>query len=446
MLPCTEANMKTQFLKHIQQGFTDLPSAKLLVAVSGGVDSMVLLHLSQACGWDLQVVHCNFNLRGLESDGDQKFVEGYCASNQIICHVKSFDTLAYAASNKVSIQIAARELRYDWFDELLDQTGRDYLMTAHHLDDVMETFLINLSRGTGLKGLTGIPERNHKWVRPLLVFSRQDIETYAVKHHIQWREDRTNAETKYVRNKIRKQILPILREINPQFSDTFEKTISHLKDSQQLAQDALDHSFQEIATQTEKECYFSISKLKELSNFQPYLQAWLQPYGFKSWNDVYALVIASSGKKVYGMGYVLLRDRKHLILTPISNLEVSQDSYVIEDYEVVGLPIDLKLERITTEPDFEETPHQIYVDADCLQFPLELRRWKQADYFYPLGLKGKKKLSKFFKDEKLSQIEKENMWVLTSNHQIVWLVGKRLDDRFKLTNKTTNILKIKNNP
>lgn len=437
--------MKAAFLKHIHGEFLEFQNNKLLVAVSGGIDSMVLLHLCHASNLDIQVAHCNFHLRGEDSNGDQEFVVSFCQKNGIRCFVQEFDTEEYASTKKVSIQIAARELRYQWFDDLLSKESLDYVLTAHHLDDAMETFLINFTRGTGIEGLLGIPEKNNKILRPLLPFTREEIENYAREERIVWREDRTNAETKYVRNKIRKEVLPILKSLNSSFSKSFQNTLHYLEETSEMAKDASLLYFKEVVSVVGKESHFSIVRLKEIPNFRAYLHSWIKPYGFKAWKDIDALIDGETGKMIFGTEFVLLKNREFLILAPKSSIDSDEEVYSIHSLQSVDLPIDLEFKEDIFSMELGKQPNEIFVDAEKLIFPLTLRKWKSGDVFYPIGMHGKKKLSKYFKDEKYSQIKKENTWLLCSDNQIVWVVGNRMDERFKITNTTTKILKIKLN-
>lgn len=437
--------MKKAFLKHIQSEFPEFYTGKLLVAVSGGIDSMVLLHLCCTLNLDIQVAHCNFHLRGEDSYGDQDFVEAFCNQNQIPCYIKAFDTEGYASTNRVSIQIAARELRYRWFEELLQENALNVVLTAHHLDDAMETFLINFTRGTGIEGLLGIPEKNNTVLRPLLPFTREAIEQYAKTEGILWREDRTNAETKYVRNKIRKEVLPILKTLNPSFSQSFQNTLQYLSETAVMAEDAAAIYFKRVVTTVGKESHFSIESLKEIPNFRAYLHTWLKPYGFKAWDDVDALIDGRTGKMVFGTDFVLLKDRASLILAPKAHLKGEDEVFYIDSLSDLRLPIDLEFQEVASAQYVGANANLIYIDSQSLLFPLTLRKWRVGDVFYPIGLKGKKNVSKYFKDEKYSQIKKENTWLLCSDNRIIWIVGGRMDERFKLTNTTTRILKIKLN-
>ncbi|MNX27223.1 tRNA(Ile)-lysidine synthase [compost metagenome] len=433
--------MLEKLKNHLAESFPFLEQKKLFLAVSGGLDSMVLLHLFQQLPYEIAVLHCNFQLRGLESFGDQNFVQEYTDTNGIPLFFTQFDTTAFANDYKLSTQVAARELRYNWFYEQLETKNFDYVLTAHHADDNLETFLINLSRGTGLDGLTGIPSQNDRIIRPLLPFSRQDIENYAKENTIQWREDSSNASDKYLRNKIRHNLIPILKELNPAFMSSFEKTQNYLQEAQTMVEDASIVVYQQVAKQEGDAIYFDLKQLKRLPNYKSYLYQWLNEFGFKAWDDVYDLVESQSGKQVFSTDYRLLKDRDSLILSPL-NLENKNQEYLIENTQrQINIPLNLSFSKVAEISIVSNTT--IFVDEDKLQFPLVLRHWREGDSFQPFGMEGKsKKVSKLFKDEKLSLIEKENTWLLCSNNQIVWVLGIRQDDRFKIDNTTKNLLKI----
>lgn len=433
--------MLSNFKNHISARFPFLENKKLFLAVSGGLDSMVLLHLFQQLNYEIAVLHCNFQLRGLESLGDQDFIQNYCKENNISIFTTQFDTEAFAKDYKLSTQIAARELRYNWFYELLENHKFDYILTAHHADDNLETFIINLSRGTGLDGLVGIPEQNDKIIRPLLPFSREEILKYAKENNIQWREDSSNASDKYLRNKIRHDLIPVLKEINPNFLKAFQKTQSYLQESNEMAEDASIMIYQQVAKEAGEEIHFDLNQLKKLPNYRSYLYEWLNEFGFLAWNDIYDLVDGQSGKQVFSAEFRLLKNRETLILSPIGEVSEKQEFEINENDHQVNFPLNLKLcnvSHITIESN-----KIIFVDAEKIQFPLILRKWKEGDSFQPFGMNGKsKKISKLFKDEKLSLIEKENSWLLCSKEQIVWVVGMRQDERFKIEKTTKKILKI----
>ena len=433
--------MLQKFTNHIITNFPFLLKSRFFIAVSGGIDSMVLVHLFQQIGYPFAMLHCNFQLRGKESDGDMKFVMSYGDKFLIPWSVGHFDTKEYAKEMKVSIQIAARELRYDWFEEQLERQDFDYILTAHHLDDNLETFLINLSRGTGLDGLTGIPSQNDKIIRPLLPFSREEIENYAKENKLKWREDSSNASDNYLRNKIRHNIVPILKEINPTFLDSFQKTQNYLKEAQSIVNDGEYIIYQEVATEKEDgTIHFDLKKLLQMPNFRAYLYQWLNQFEFTAWEDIYALTTAQSGKQVFSEHYVLLKNRDFLILSARIDEQEDEAYYVEKNQKKVKFSLNISFCNVSNISNADA--NCIFVDEDKLQFPLIIRKWEEGDYFYPFGMKGKKKLSKYFKDEKLSLIDKSNQWILCSENQVVWIIGRRQDERFKIETNTTNILQI----
>ena len=433
--------MLQQFQNLLSIHFSFLQRKKLLLAVSGGLDSMVLVHLMQQLNYEIVVLHCNFQLRGLESFGDQQFVQEYSNMNAIPFVFTQFDTEAFATDFKVSTQVAARELRYSWFYEQIEIQNADYILTAHHADDNLETFIINLSRGTGLDGLIGIPAQNEKVIRPLLSFSRQEIEEYAVANKIEWREDSSNASDKYLRNKIRHHLIPILKELNPTFISSFEKTQSFLKEAQELVDDAAIMVYQQVAREEGEDIYFDLARLLQLPNYSAYLYQWLKEFGFTAWEDIYDLVTSQSGKQVFAPEFRLIKDRNCLILSPLK-LHSDQQEYPIESIQSkVNFPLKLDFSVVNAIKSISNST--IFVDYEKLEFPMVLRRWREGDVFQPFGMEGKsKKVSKLFKDEKLSLVDKESTWLLCSTNEVVWVVGIRQDERFKIDSKTKKILKI----
>lgn len=426
---------------HLSQNFSFLSGNKLLLAISGGLDSMVMVDLLKKLSFDLAIAHCNFQLRGLESFGDQNFVQNYAETNDIKLFLTQFDTENFAKDYKLSTQVAARELRYNWFYELLETEHYDYILTAHHADDNLETFLINLVRGTGLEGLTGIPAQNENVIRPLLLFSRSEIEAYAKKNDINWREDSSNASDKYLRNKIRHNLVPILKELNPDFLSSFYKTQSYLQESQVMLEDASKLVYDRIAKEIGADIHFDLIQLKQLSNYKTYLYKWLVEYGFSAWDDIYDLVDSQSGKQVFSNEFRLLKNRDSMVLSPIETTNKEEEYHIDRSQKEVKVPLNLSFSNVDAISTVLNTT--IFVDENKLQFPLVLKRWIEGAVFQPFGMQGKsKKVSKFFKDEKLSLIEKEATWLLYSGNEIVWIVGIRQDERFGITNSSKNILKI----
>lgn len=404
------------------------------------MDSVVLAHLCSKLNLNIALAHCNFNLRGNESDEDENFVIELADNLELEVFIERFETEVYARTQKISIQMAARELRYKWFEDLKETLGFDYIFTAHHANDNLETVLINFVRGTGLEGLTGIPERNGNIIRPLLAFSREEIEDYARISHLKWREDSSNTSVKYLRNKIRHEILPKLFELNPKMLETFEVTRNNLNESAALVDDYISALFPRIAKEEEFGYSFRIKLLKTIPHLKAVLYELFKTFGFTEWNDVYDLLEAQPGKIVYSKTHRLIKDRENLLLTLLPDPE-EREFEILAGEEVVMLPIGtFQFEEVGELS--EADAKTIFLDLNKLQFPLTVRKWEKGDYFIPFGMKGKKKLSKFFKDEKLSLPEKENCWLLCSRNEIVWVIGHRADARFRVEKETSTILKL----
>ena len=434
--------MKAKFQKHIEEHLPFLKNGKSLIAISGGVDSVVLTHLCHDLKLNVSLAHCNFNLRGEESNADEDFVLELGEQLDVEVFIQNFDTKAYSESHKTSIQMAARELRYHWFADLAEQLDYDFILTAHHADDNLETFIINFTRGTGLNGLTGIPEVNENIVRPLLQFSREAIKSYAKSNNLNWREDSSNSSRKYLRNKLRHEIVPILKEITPQLLDSFKKTIENLNDTADIVEESLNAvAKRAIVSIDETGITYKVSEFKKVNNPKAYLFEMFKDFGFMEWNDVVGLLDAETGKHVTSQTHKLIKHREFLIL---SELQVVSDNEIISiDTNTNTVETSFGILRFDEADALKDNSDAIiFVDADKLTYPLELRIWKTGDYFHPLGMNGKKKVSKFIKDEKMTPIEKQNTWVLVSNGNIVWVIGKRADDRFKVTDHTRTILKI----
>ena len=432
--------MFENFQNHLEAHFAFLKKGKLLIAISGGLDSVVLTHLCQSAGLSISLAHCNFNLRAEESDADENFVMQLSEDLELEVFIESFETEKFAKKHKVSTQVAARELRYEWFYQLAEQLNFDYILTAHHADDNLETFLINLSRGTGLDGLTGIPEVNGMIVRPLLPFSREDLEVYAIGKKMEWREDSSNSSNKYLRNKLRHDIIPTLKQMNPQLLKSFQNTIENLQESQLIVDDAIVSVQKKVVLMEDDIIKLNIKKLKKLSTPKPYLYELLKDFNFTEWNDVVGLLDAQSGKQVFSQTHRLIKDREFLLLLEISKKQDS--SFEINEVDkslTIGIG-EMFIEEVKHISSFNS--NKVYLDKSKLKFPLKVRKWQEGDYFYPSGMNGKKKLSKYFKDEKLSLVEKEHVWLLCSNDDIAWVIGKRADERFLATSDSKQILKI----
>jgi tRNA(Ile)-lysidine synthase len=433
--------MLQKFSNHIHKNLPFLKDKKLLVAVSGGIDSVALTTLLSELGFAISLAHCNFNLRAEESNLDEEFVKKLGEKLEVAVFTKQFRTKELVLKNKESTQITARNLRYNWFLKLVEQNSFDYVLTAHHADDNLETFLINLTRGTGLDGLIGIPEINGVFVRPLLTFSRNEIEVFIKEHSINWREDKSNATTKYIRNKIRHQVIPVLKEINPSLLDAFAKTINNLKESQDLVEDGIKKVASDIIIVEQNSIKIHIRELQKLSNPKAYLYQLLKEYNFTEWNNIYKLLSSQSGKKVFSKTYTLLKDREYLFLFKNKKTNPVETIFINENQQEITTPIHLKIEN--AEKKLIANKQTIFIDKEKIVFPLQLRKWQNGDFFYPVGMKGKKKLSKYFKDEKFSLIEKQNSWLLcNNNNDIIWIIKNRQDARFEVTKQTTSLVKI----
>ncbi|CAH8283187.1 tRNA(Ile)-lysidine synthase [Mariniflexile fucanivorans] len=430
------------FETHINAKLSFLKNSKLLLAISGGIDSVVLTYLCYKLGFNIALAHCNFNLRGKESDADEDFVLQLAEDLDLEVFVESFDTTTFAQDSKLSIQMAARILRYDWFETLAKQLKYDYILTAHHADDNLETFLINFTRGTGLDGLTGIPEINGKLVRPLLPFSREFIEFYAKENHLKWRDDSSNASTKYMRNKLRHDVIPVLKEINPSLLQSFQTTLNNLQGSCDIIDDRIEALFKEgIIKLTPTGFKLSIFEIKKFHNIKAYLYRFLNAYGFTEWDDVTNLLNAQPGKQVFSKHWRLVKDRDYLLLSELVDDERSIIT-ISETDKQVETPLGI-LFFDEADAILETSKTIVYVDKTTLNFPLTLRTWEEGDVFFPLGMDGKKKkVSKYLKDEKQSLLEKEQTWVLCSGKAIIWIVGMRADNRFKVSENTKHILRI----
>ena len=424
------------FKLHIEQNFPYVIKDKILVAVSGGLDSMVLTNLCLKLGFKISIAHCNFCLRDSESDLDEKFVKDFAESNSVPFFSKSFHT-------KLSIQMAARELRYEWFSYLQSNHGFDWVFTAHHTDDNIETFIINLSRGSNIHALSGIPEKNDKIIRPLLIFDRDELLNYAINSKLKWREDSSNSSLDYQRNRVRHSIIPVLKEVFPNFNKNFNKTKKYISSSLDLINNHIINIEKDIIIFSSKyEKHFDVSKIKSLVSVKSYLYPLFFKYGFTDWNEIYNLLEAQSGKEIHSKTHKIIRDRKVLIL--VSNQILLPKKQIISSLEkpiyIDHMNCFLRINKSSSISNNND--NVIYIDDTQLEYPLILRPWKNGDYFFPKGFNKRKKLSKFFKDEKLSVVEKSKLMLLCSKDKIVWILGIRQDSRFIATSKSKSISKI----
>lgn len=431
--------MKEQFLRHVEKSGLFTREDKMLLAVSGGLDSMVMLDLFTECGYTIGVAHVNFQLRGSESDEDASLVERLCKQKNIPCFISRADTKKYAAENSLSTQVAARELRYSWFQELMEKHGYTRLATAHHRNDDVETLLLNIARGTELKT---IPERNNYIVRPLLSFSRDALELYAKENRLVWRDDSSNATDVYPRNFIRHQIIPRLKELNPNFEESARRTIDHLS----LLREQFELSFEKIRKDIVRieGDRVSISKNFSDTTKQPtlFLFELIKEYAFNAsqCSDIVEALDGEPGKIFLSPGYKLVVDRDVLIITKHERLWETTSISEHQSEAVLGAWM-LSVEK-PFSIEVENDAFVAWLDRDLVNFPLTWRTWQPGDYFYPLGMDHKKKLSDFLIDLKLSRADKDYVTVLESAGEIVWVVGYRIDNRFKITARTTAAIKV----
>jgi len=424
------------------QIFTNGTEKKILLAVSGGIDSVVLADIFKQLKIDFDIAHCNFKLRGKESDADQVFVEKLAQNLQVKLHLKICD-LSKTSGN---IQIAARDARYRWFKKLKNEYHFDYIVTAHHLDDSIETFFINLLRGTGLKGLLGIQDQADI-IRPLQVITREDIKNYARENKLNWREDSSNASDKYQRNFIRHHIIPKLSELQPVFHQNFYKTLEFLQQSQTVTDVWFKENYNSLVTKQNDIFELDIDKLSNLKSKELFLFQWLSPYGFTDWKAINNLINKQSGKTIFTNEYCLTKHNNRLLLYKDKDNE--QVFYKIyQNQKLINEPVSLLFEVINRS-DLRDKTYKtagsdvIFIDFDKISFPLIIRKWEAGDFFYPFGMQGKKKVSNYLKNLKVSLPNKKKIWLLCTQNKIVWIVGKRLDRRFQITDKTKQILHIK---
>lgn len=451
--------MLDQFNVYINRYNLIAEGDKLILALSGGIDSMVLADLLLKSKVDFVVAHCNFHLRGEESDGDEKFVREFTERNGIQCYVKQFDTEQYAAAQGVSIEMAARDLRYAWFEELRQQLGFNKIVVAHHADDQAETFFINLLRGAGLNGLKGMKPQNGTIIRPLLWASREQIHQYALENQIQWREDHTNAESIYLRNKIRNQLLSAFDELHPDARQGLYKSLEHLSSENELYRELLKEKLLQIVKQdgevqsAQKVAFAKVAESVVAEHCRSIegptltfqlLFEWLRQYGFNTdqCHFIFESIKDGVGNKYFSPTHQLVIGRNELLLSEIKS-ETNEEIQIEMGEEEITSPIYLRFSRYERTSGFviDKSPSVAMLDADKIHFPLTLRHWRYGDRFHPLGMKGSKLLSDFFVDQKFTELQKHSAFLLVSaDNQIVWVVGHRVDNRFKIEKGTQTII------
>lgn len=436
--------MDIKFKKVIKSIGLNRHSDKILLAVSGGVDSMVMANLFCSANFEVAVAHCNFSLRGKDSDADEAFVCKFAESQNLPFYSIRFDTEQFAIEQKISIEMAARKLRYNWFESVRKQYGYSKIAVAHNKNDVVETFFLNLARGTGIKGLLGIAEKTETVIRPLLFASKVQILDYADKHKIVFCTDKTNSSNKFVRNRIRNRIIPEFEKINPSFLQTMTENMDRLSQYYNILQLHKNKIISEVVEIKKNKIIIDINKLQQAGNEYLWLFEILQQYNFENKRiaNVYAALDSESGKKFFSPTHILLKNRNELI---ISELQTNENQFIEieESIKKIDKPLCLKIEKIENKKiEITKKSNIAFLNFDKLKFPMILRKWQAGDSFQPFGMRGKKKLSDYFIDEKLSQLEKNEQYVLISGDKIVWIVNRRIDDKFKVDESCKSILKI----
>lgn len=437
--------MQERFNKYLEELLEGKHPARILLAVSGGMDSMSMFSLFRRTVHSIAIAHCNFQLRGEESEGDEQLVKKLAEEHNIPFYSKRFDTRQLQENSGKSVQMVARELRYAWFEALMEQEEFDYLAVAHHQDDTMETFFINLLRGTGLAGMTGIPPRNGRIIRPLLGFNREEIAVYAKQQQLAYREDSSNRSVKYLRNALRLEIIPVLMELQPALRHVLLKEMEQFGEVFQVFRQAVMEKMEQLVIQEQEQIRIPKKALLSLSPLKPYLFEYLRQYGFNSADvdDIVEGLTATTHAEYHSPTHRLIRESAALILLQ-NVIPADEETYqVTADCRRLERPLPMLITICDKQgTGIEADPSKAFIDAGKLDFPLELRRWRKGDRFYPLGMKGAKKLSDFFTDEKFTAIQKEKTWLLTSAGKIVWVAGHRLDERFRVGEGTARIYKI----
>lgn len=437
--------MLKEFSAYIKKENLFSTSEKILLAVSGGIDSVVMCELFQRAGLNFGIAHCNFLLRGKESEGDVKLVFHLAERFNVPLSLRVFNATTFAESKNISIQMSARELRYTWFEEIRKENKYTCIATAHHRDDSIETFFINLIRGTGIAGLHGILPKQGNIIRPLLFATKNQIMEFAEKEKIKFREDSSNASDKYMRNKIRHQVIPVLKELNPSFETTMNDTIQRLIKVEEIYDKEIEGKRNYILNREENYFYIRKDSLNGMQPLETYLFEFLKPFNFNSStaNEILLGLNGESGKQFFSSTHRLVIDREVLIIEDVSNLELQITDFKLQvkknQKEIIFDNLKLAIKFMNLKSEIPKSKNTASLDFDKLVFPLEIRKWQQGDKFYPFGMKGKKKLSDFFIDNKVPLNQKENTWLLTSDGKIAWVIGMRIDNRFKITHATKKI-------
>ncbi|WP_305953158.1 tRNA lysidine(34) synthetase TilS [Emticicia oligotrophica] len=446
------ALMLHAFLTYINEQKLFEVTDKVLLTVSGGKDSVVMFELFCRSKLNFAVAHCNFQLRGSESDQDQVFVEQLCRVNKVNFHTQTFDTKAFAKQKKISIEMAARTLRYEWFEQIREEFSYSYIATAHHLNDSIETVLLNLTKGTGIAGLRGILPKKELIIRPLLFASREAIDNFVQENKLQWREDSSNASNDYQRNLIRNEVVPLLKKINPNLDETFARNLERFQSIEADFRKNLSHFKAKVMRESNGVFYIKIANIKYWQSANYFIEELLKEFGFNYFQskEIFASIDGISGKIFHSETHSLLKDREEFIIYPKLDAEIEKTLLEIQKEDILsGITISfegnkLRFSLVKAEEfdgKFERNNAIGYFDFEKITFPLTMRRWKEGDSFIPFGMKGQKKISDFLIDKKISLHLKKNIFLLVSAGQIMWVVNYRTDERFRLQRSSKMILK-----
>jgi tRNA(Ile)-lysidine synthase len=438
--------MLLKFKKFISENKLISSNDRVLLAVSGGIDSMVMAHLFRQLGNETGIAHCNFSLRAGESNKDEELVRKYAGENTIPFFSIRFETKSFAKKNGLSVQMAARELRYKWFEEIRRENKYDLIAVAHNLNDNIETLLINLIRGTGITGLTGMRPLSNKIVRPLLFATRQDITEYCHLHRINFREDMSNKDTKYTRNKIRHLVLPVIKEINPSIEATLNETAVRFTGINEIVSTYISGLREIVSENKGNQIIFDTALLKPHLQNATVIFELFKPYGITNvqLDDLVEVIKGKTGGMIITPGHRIIKNRKEIIVSG----EADENTALISIQDIKGfrrIPgiVSARYIHISEKFKISHSPAEACIDSEKISFPLIIRKWKSGDFFYPLGMKKKKKLSDYFIDNKYSKLDKENILILESGGEIVWVIGDRIDNRYRITETTKKVLFIK---
>ncbi|MFT6815568.1 MAG: tRNA(Ile)-lysidine synthase [Sphingobacteriales bacterium] len=437
--------MKDKLGKYINEFELFNPNDKVLLCISGGIDSMLMGHLFNEMGYSFGIAHCNFGLREDESDGDELFVKKFAHKLEVPFHLKKFDPLEIQTTKGMSVQMAARDLRYKWWESLRKKYDYNVIATAHHKNDLIESVLINFIRGTGIAGLHGIRPKRGNIIRPLLFATKEEIKEHVKENNIHFRHDSSNLSSKYVRNKLRNDVIPILKEINENLETSFTKNLHRIDEIENFVQHHIKLYQEKLLIDQGREQWIKIEMLKELDYKEFILYEILKKYGFAAdtVNDIFSALDSQPGKIFYSEEFQLVKDRDFLIIAPLMPdtehsmfITLKDSNYHFDNYDLVTSIVPNREQMISKDNNVA------MLDFDQLKFPLQMRNWRAGDVFQPLGMKGNKKLSDFLIDEKIPLNRKSDIRVIESAGEVVWIMGYRIDNRFKITDSTNKIFRM----